>query len=399
MEEIAAHVRSKTRKLGPHSTRAVAMREVRDRIFGGRMNAFPDGQREIVCDEAWMVSLVSTLANVPIPLEPLLVNERADEALGDVWFVHRGKQRTSSLFAFFAGLVPVKVKGRDYFWIDKRDPPHGACYLFDKDNVTTAGVEDHCESPLPSLARWFAKLNLKDKLAPRTGARILPADLRDRFLASSIDFQILPDWPVDATSLCAVWGEVNCYKHTSAECIYGLPGLGDLKLIEGRVAALARSLGIVAEKQPFCDLCRVYMFMIGAEFVPLARDVDNYDAIITELSSDFVAKNGTSRETAAETIRAIAAGVDFLAENLAHLKGGNKVSRVRSMTSDSFVCIVVLAAKSRGLDAVNTAIELFRLSAAKRSKVIDDERFNSQWVISEERHRNLVGVIDVTLRL
>lgn len=375
-------VKSKLRKLDKHTTRSVGLKEIRDRIFSGRLNVNPDGQRDIVCDEAWMTNLVTSIFSFPYPIEPLLVNAIPRPEPGaqfdDVWNVHRGKQRSSTLFAFFSGLVPIKYKKELYYWTDPREGPTGADYLFGRGSRGSTGAP-HC------LRIWNNALDLSSNVSGgfREGGKIFSQRMRDEFLSSTIDVQILPNWPGDASALCAVWGDVNCYKHTSAEFIYGIPCLAPLKALEKSIEAFAGSFGITGVKQPFLDLCRGYLVLIGLDFVPSYDGSDRTDAVAVQLCCEFVVKTGTHETDIQKRVATLQNAIMYLNDR-ADMFTGSNVKKVKTMTSDCLVFILMIACYHRELekkkpgltlDMINRTIVVSRSSLTK-----GDEYWKLKWV-------------------
>ena len=391
VENLRAVVKKKLRKLERHTTRAVPLREIRDRIFSGRLNVSPDGQRDVVCDEVWMTNLVTSIFDIPFPIEPLLVNAIPRPTPGDefqdVWNVHRGKQRSSTLFAFFAGLVPIKFKKKSYYWTDPREGPTGADFLFRRDSGRGEGVPH-------SLRVWNSELDLSRNVAEefREGTDVFTQSMQDEFLSSTIDVQILPNWPGESSALCTVWGEVNCYKHTTGEFIYGIPCLAPLKSLELSINTLAHKFGIAGAKQPFLDLCRAYLILVGADFVPTYDNTTRADAVAVQLCCEFVLKNGNAEAKIAKNVKILKQAICFLNHN-ADLLFGDNARRVKTMTSDCLVHIIVVSCyhetldgqkPGRALDVVNRTIAMSRLGVGPREKY-----WKTKWLVEAPPTKNI----------
>jgi len=359
--EIRDTVLRLTRELERPTLRSLTLGEIRTKMFSINVDVFPDGQRGVVADFEWMKSLVTTIANSQAVLDPLLVNQ-----VGERFHVYKGKQRMSALFAFFTGLVPAEIDGVDRYWTDHRNPPEGWGYLFDKNNVNSNGKRETAREPSEILRLWADKITASDRTEKRfrTEKRVVFREVqKEKFLRKVLDFQVLPAWPPNAVAMQTAWSEMNCFKHSGTECMYSLPGLGALKEVEGSISRFGAKFGIENEsKRVFCDILRAYMFLCDSDqFIPFARDVDNYGTIICEVAADFINTNKTSN-AALKAIDILAEGARLLAK-CTELKGDNSSKVVTSFSSDTFACLLILASRKKGERDFNKAIHIFRSSA------------------------------------
>ena len=360
--EIQDAVLRLTRELERPKLQSLTLSDVKEKIFSLNVDVFPDGQRGIVANFDWMKSLVTTIANTHAVIEPLLVNE-----VGKRFHVYKGKQRMSALFAFFTGLVPAEINGVERYWTDHRNPPEGWSYLSDKNNVNSNGKRETARDPSELLCLWVEKIRLYDwteKRFEKENRALFTRKQKDKFLKKLLDFQVLPAWPPQAAAMQVAWSEMNCFKHSGAECIYSLPGLGVFKEVEMSICRFGAKFGVENDKKrAFCDILRAYMFLRDSEqFIPFARDVENYGAIICEIAAEFTDGKKTS-ERALKAINRIADGARSLSKIGSDIKGENSSRTVKSFSSDTFACLLILAAKNKKIEDFNKAVLVFRSSA------------------------------------
>ena len=343
--------------------KSLTLERILDKIKYVNINVFPDGQRGIVANFDWMKSFVTTVYKTEV-IDPFLVN-----AVGDRFHVYKGKQRMSALFAFFTGLVPVEIDGVDYYYTDHRNSPLGWSYLSEKNNVNSNGKRESPHNPSDVLRLWVKKIMEANNIEARfmTEKRmILEKDDWEKIMAKELDFQILPEWPTKAVAIHVAWSEMNCFKHSGAECIYSLPGLGAFKEIEGSLSRMVVKYGIENDKKrAFCDILRAYMFLRdNDQFIPFSRDVENYGAIVCEIAADFTIRDKAPKK-ANMALKKLKDGGLFLYNNEKDLKP------IKLFSSDTFACLLVLISMGN-LNAKQwkEMIHIFKSSAnVKREKL------------------------------
>lgn len=361
-----------TKGLRRHRLESVSLRDFHARLFAGKVDPFPDGQREIVCNFKWMKTLVSSLVDTAAPLDAILVND-----VEDVWFVNKGKQRTSTLFAFFIGLIPAEIDGTLYFWTKNDECPHGWSYLFCGKNANGKRVcPEEDDGASFRLKKWFDDLNcvIGEEVEDASKCEYFTDEMKQKFLDITLDFQILPNWPQKAAALYTVWTEMKCFKQTATECVYGTPGLREFKIFEPTIQAFAKSFEIQNDKkQAFCDMIRAYMFLVGCEFIPFAKDTQSYDVIIGELTNDFLIKTPEDGADSKKALGLIKTANHRLSDIRSRIKGRNANRAVKSISSDLFVCFIVMAAKKKDVADFDRAVVAFRATNKARKDVLGND--------------------------
>jgi hypothetical protein len=356
-DDIYKSVVEETKSLGVGSIETITLSDVLDKIFGGTINPYPDGQREIVFTPIWASSLISTLYETSAPLDIITVN-----SFKGVWFIVKGKQRLSTLFLFFIGLIHVTIKGEKYIWTRTEDPPTGSRFLFSNNRNSDRVLSTWRSDILKRLEEF--DYTVEDE---KENCMVMPENMREHFLNRVVHFHVLPEWPSKSTALYTVWTEMKSFKQSPSECVYSIPNLQILKKNENHFIKRAISFGLKNDKyQILTHVIRAILYKLGVKYLPFANNTREYDVIIGELNNFFVLKRFENNGV----VESILTAVKLIEDLRVHIEDPSvKSKKLKNICPDIFTCFIVIASKGSSSNRDSITNKLNRAMKAFRGKV------------------------------
>lgn len=365
-DEIYKSVVDETKNLGCGVIESCTIRDIYHKFLNDSINPFPDGQRSLVFTPTWAMSLISTMLETVAPIDTMTINH-----VNNLWYIIKGKQRLSSLFCFFIGLIHVTVQDKKFIWTTATSTSTGSNELYSKANQSTGVLGDWKAEIEQQLSDFGYDINDE-----KENCQTLPEDVREAFLNRVVHFIVLPSWTSRAASLYTVWTEMKSFKHSSSECVYSIPRLNVLKRHEPLFASRGKCFHLENDKhQVFTHVIRALLYKLKVKYIPFAKNVYEYDVIMGELNRIFVVNVFTDTAVIDSLVRA-ARTLEDVRDNVRDYK--NKRKPITKICPDMFTCFLVIASNSKNRATISTmlnrAVKVFKCTKKERNKELGDHK-------------------------